>query len=182
MSAPAGALALTDALAPGEPALPAAEAPSVVSGAAAAPTIRVTGLLVEDDRILLVKEHLRERTHWNLPGGRLEAGETMAEALRREMREETGLAVSVGDLLYVTDRFRSLGNQTVDMSFLVRRTGGHTLAGVVTGKDGETLSAVRMVPIRELELYGFDAKFARLVRAGFPHRGSYQGDFHAFYG
>lgn len=33
------------------------------------PRVRLTGILLEDDRILLVKETLRERSRWNLPGG-----------------------------------------------------------------------------------------------------------------
>lgn len=34
------------------------------------PRVRLTDILLEDDRILLVKETLRERSRWNLPGGR----------------------------------------------------------------------------------------------------------------
>ncbi len=59
------------------------------------PRIRLTGILVEDGKVLLVKEVLRERSRWNLPGGGLEPGETIEAGLIRELREETGLAVRV---------------------------------------------------------------------------------------
>ena len=59
------------------------------------PRIRLTGILVEDGKVLLVKEVLRERSRWNLPGGSLEPGETIEAGLIRELREETGLAVRV---------------------------------------------------------------------------------------
>lgn len=145
------------------------------------PLVRLTGILIEDDEILLVQESLRERTNWNVPGGKLEFGESIREGLRREMREETGLDVEVGDLLYVCDRFRSLGDQVVDMSFIVRRRAGALISGRVVDAEGETLKAVRMVPISLLTSYGLSERFAELAAAGFPGRGSYQGDFHEFY-
>lgn len=75
------------------------------------PRIRLTGILLEDDRILLAKEALRERSRWNLPGGALEMGETVEEGLRRELREETGLdMVALDDLaaFRLSERFARL--------------------------------------------------------------------------
>ena len=43
--------------------------------------VRVTGVLVEDGEILLVRQRLSERRSWSLPGGRLERGETLAQGL-----------------------------------------------------------------------------------------------------
>jgi len=64
---------------------------------------RVAGVAVVDDRVLL---HRSEHDDfWALPGGRLEVGETMTEALRREMREEVEVDVEVGRLLWVIENF-----------------------------------------------------------------------------
>lgn len=61
----------------------------------------VYGVAVKDQRILLTR--LSARAHrpgaWTLPGGGIDHGETPAQALRREVAEETGLAAEVGDLI-----------------------------------------------------------------------------------
>jgi 8-oxo-dGTP diphosphatase len=69
-----------------------------VSGTA----IPCVGAVIRDDegRLLLVKRgHEPGAGLWSLPGGRIEPGETDAEALVREMREETGLEIEPGPLL-----------------------------------------------------------------------------------
>lgn len=58
--------------------------------------ISVKAALVDGDRVCLL---LNERDQWELPGGRLEAGESPEACLAREVREETGLEVSVDGLL-----------------------------------------------------------------------------------
>ena len=60
------------------------------------------GAVIRDasGRLLLVQRANEPgRGLWSLPGGRVEDGETPAEACVREVREETGLEVSVGELL-----------------------------------------------------------------------------------
>ncbi len=64
--------------------------------------IPCVGAVIKDDRgrLLLIKRgHDPGAGLWSLPGGRIEPGETDAEALVREMREETGLEVQAGPLL-----------------------------------------------------------------------------------
>ncbi|MDZ4938597.1 NUDIX domain-containing protein, partial [Clostridium perfringens] len=66
--------------------------------------VRVTGILIEDERILLVKQSVSSERGWSLPGGRVEQGETLEEAMVREMEEETGLTTKVKKLLYLCDK------------------------------------------------------------------------------
>lgn len=55
------------------------------------PRLRVSALLRWEDRILLIRHEKNGREAWLLPGGGVETGESLLEALRRELREEVGL-------------------------------------------------------------------------------------------
>jgi 8-oxo-dGTP diphosphatase len=59
----------------------------------------------EQNRVLVVREApLETRSHvgqYQIVGGRLDSGETFEDALRREVREEVGLEVEIGEPLYV---------------------------------------------------------------------------------
>lgn len=54
---------------------------------------------MRDGELLLIRRRNDPaRGRWSLPGGRVEAGELLADALVREVREETGLQIAVGEL------------------------------------------------------------------------------------
>ena len=63
--------------------------------------VAVGGVVVNDDgRILLVKNICRGI--WEYPGGQVEVGENLIEALQREIREESGIEVQVGEMFCVS--------------------------------------------------------------------------------
>ncbi len=69
-----------------------------------APRVGVGGVIVEGGRILLVKRAKAPSAGlWAIPGGGLELGETVPEAVRREVREETGLEIDTGEVATVVD-------------------------------------------------------------------------------
>ena len=148
------------------------------------PIVRPTGILIEDGKILIVKQEVSERRHWSLPGGALEYGETIEHCLVREIKEETGLDVKVKDMLYICDRFRQLDNHIVHITFLVERVGKKSRVMNWQHKDVDVkkIREVKMILVDKLTDYGFSQKFYQLVKDNFPNRGSYQGDFHKFYG
>jgi 8-oxo-dGTP diphosphatase len=94
------------------------------------PFVGVGAIIVEKDRVLLVKRgHPPLAGEWSIPGGVLEVGEMLREAAVREAMEETGLKVEPTDLLGVYDRvLRDADERTlyhyVLIDFLCRRISG----------------------------------------------------------
>lgn len=68
--------------------------------------IRVYGLLVEDGKVLVCDEERFDKRFTKFPGGALEFGEGMRDALVREWMEETGTRIEVTEHLYTTDFFQ----------------------------------------------------------------------------
>lgn len=92
-------------------------------------------IILHADHVLLVKA--RDKNHWQLPGGRLESGESPVEAVVREVREETGLRARV---VRLTGRYRR-EDGTLARVYCARARG--KLSG-----GGREIVDQRWVPIR----------------------------------
>jgi 8-oxo-dGTP diphosphatase len=69
------------------------------------PVVGVGGVVIDRDRALLIRRGSAPlKGEWSIPGGTLELGETSREGVRRELGEETGLSVRVGELIEVFER------------------------------------------------------------------------------
>jgi 8-oxo-dGTP diphosphatase len=88
----------------------------------------VSGLIVREGRVLLVRRGKDPfRGYWSLPGGGVEPGETLREAVRREVREETGLDVRVGAVAGYREGFEP--RHHVVIAFRAEVVGGQLRAG-----------------------------------------------------
>src|SRR6266702_535822 len=92
---------------------------SDLPGSPACFRIAVSALIFDEGRILLA--HRRDIDWWNLPGGGMEVGETVDEALRREVAEETGLEVEIEQLVGVYSKPQK---QEIVLAFRCNITGG----------------------------------------------------------
>jgi ADP-ribose pyrophosphatase YjhB (NUDIX family) len=83
--------------------------------------IRVAGILIHNDQILLVRHEKNGNSYYLLPGGGMEYGETAAQALIREFKEEVGLSVDIGKLVMVQDSIPpNLHRQVLNLYFLAQ--------------------------------------------------------------
>lgn len=136
--------------------------------------VRVTGVLVENNKILLVKQKVSEKRNWSLPGGKLEQGETLEQGIIREMKEETGLDVEIIRLLYLCDVSAS-DNTLLHITFLLKRVDGDIK---LPTNEFETnpIYEVEFVPVSNLIEYGFNKRFVELAENEFLDSGVYAGD------
>jgi 8-oxo-dGTP diphosphatase len=104
------------------------------------PFIGVGAVIVEDGRVVLVRRRQAPLAgQWSLPGGAVELGETLEQAVTRETLEETGLHVRVGPVVDVLDRItRDAAGQVqyhyVLVDYLCWPKGGTLAAGSDVGE------------------------------------------------
>src|SRR5436305_10380238 len=118
------------------------------------PLVGVGAILLRRDRILMAergKEPLKG--WWSLPGGALETGESLAEAVRREVLEETGLEIRPLGVLEIFERImRDTGGRAeyhyVLIDYVCRVTGGTLRAG----DDAARVEWVRRADLSQLQI------------------------------
>lgn len=130
----------------------------------AAPLVGVGAVVIKAGRVLLVRRGREPlKGHWSLPGGLVELGERLLDAVIREVREETGLEVEPIELVEVLDRIHREENRVrfhyIIADYLCRVTGGKLQAA----SDAD---AVRWVEQAEWGALGLDPVAVRVIEAG----------------
>jgi mutator protein MutT len=87
---------------------------------AAGPMLTVVAALIESEGKLLVCQRRRGSAFevmWEFPGGKVKPGETDAEALRRELQEELGVAAKIGSEIYRTQHIYKEMIEPIELVF-----------------------------------------------------------------
>jgi 8-oxo-dGTP diphosphatase len=84
------------------------------------PFVGVGGVVIRNGSALLIRRGAPPlEGQWSIPGGMLETGETLIEGVRRELLEETGLEVRVGELIEVFERINPDASGKTQFHFIV---------------------------------------------------------------
>jgi 8-oxo-dGTP diphosphatase len=132
------------------------------------PIVGVGAIVLDGDRILLVRRANEPlKGEWSVPGGAVEVGETLAAAVAREVREETGIDVDVGPIVDVLDRISlDADGRTrfhyVLVDFVCRPTGG-------TPASGSDADAVAWARVSEMREYGVADGTVRVIEKAIDH-------------
>jgi 8-oxo-dGTP diphosphatase len=121
------------------------------------PQIAVGAIIVRDDALLMVKRaHDPGRGLWSIPGGRLEHGEYITDALTREVKEETGVDVAVGDMVGILE---VVGDpHYVVLDFLAEP------AGDAPPRAAQDAAEARWVPLDDVAALDCTPRFVETLR------------------
>ena len=128
----------------------------------------VGGVVLIDGRVVLIrrgKEPLRGR--WVIPGGTVELGETLQEAVVREMQEETGLLVAPREVVLVFDRIQREG-PSAEYHYVIIDYACEYVSGEL--KAGSDADEVALVAPEELDRYDLPPQARDLVVDVFRRR------------
>jgi 8-oxo-dGTP diphosphatase len=76
-------------------------------------TVRVSGIIVRDNTLLLIAHKKKGEIYWLLPGGGIKYGESLSHALKREFREELGIGIEVNAMALICDSIEPHGKRHI---------------------------------------------------------------------
>jgi 8-oxo-dGTP diphosphatase len=116
------------------------------------PICAVGAIVLEKGEVLLVRRnHAPALGQWSLPGGRVEWGETLREAIAREVREETGIDIEVEGLAGIAERILPDDEGKTEYHYVILDFWARPKSRDLT--PGDDASEARWVPVGELNDY-----------------------------
>lgn len=114
--------------------------------------IRVCGICTQQDGLLLINHSgIHTGGFWAPPGGGIEFGESLEMCLQRELMEETGLRISVGDFAFICE-YIHLPLHAIEIFFKINVEGGILSAGIDPEMaDNQIIKEVGFIPWKEID-------------------------------
>jgi 8-oxo-dGTP diphosphatase len=128
--------------------------------------VGVGGVVISNGRALLIRRGGPPlEGQWSIPGGMLEVGETLLEGVRRELLEETGIEVRVGELIDVFERINLDGDGRTRYHFVVLDYLCEAMSG--EARAGSDVTDVAWAATSELANYSLSETATRVILKAF---------------
>ena len=129
----------------------------------ARPVLGAAAVVIHDRRVVLIRRgKAPDAGEWSIPGGAVELGESIEAALRREVREETGLEIAVGRFLDVYERIERDADG-VRFHFVVLDYAATAVGGTL--RAGDDAAEVALADPADLDRYGVADSIRRVIAA-----------------
>lgn len=126
------------------------------------PVIAVGAVVVHKNRILLIRRGKEPaKGEWAIPGGRVELGETMREAVAREILEETCVSIRPGELVYFFETIQPDSDGKIRFHYAIF----DFMAEYLTGEPnpGDDAAEARWVSVADANTYNLNIKTRDLL-------------------
>jgi len=128
----------------------------------ARPVLGAAAVVMHEGRVLLIRRgQPPDEGAWSIPGGAVELGEPVADALRREVREETGLEIAVGAFLEVFERIERDDDGAIRFHFVVVDYAATVVGGTL--RAGDDASDVALAEPGDLDRYALADSIRRVI-------------------
>ncbi len=118
------------------------------------PRVRVAGIVIQENSILLIQHIKNEKKYWLVPGGGVDWGESLEEALIREYKEETNLDIEVKDFLFFSEAISPDKNKhVINLYFLVKIKNDSETMKIGNETNLSDLKYVSKEEIQNIKLY-----------------------------
>jgi 8-oxo-dGTP diphosphatase len=130
------------------------------------PVVGVGGVVIAGGRALLIRRgNPPLEGEWSIPGGTLEVGETLLDGVKRELAEETGIEVRVGELIEVFERIFPDGEDQPKYHFVILDYLCEAIRG--TARAGSDVTDVAWAAESELQKFSLTPTATRVIKKAF---------------
>ena len=118
------------------------------------PRVRVAGIVIQENSILLIQHIKNEKKYWLVPGGGVDWGESLEDALIREYKEETNLDIEVKEFLFFSEAISPDKNKhVINLYFLVKIKNNSEIMEIGNETNLSDLRYVSEEEIQNIKLY-----------------------------
>ncbi|HEY3929795.1 MAG TPA: NUDIX hydrolase [Candidatus Koribacter sp.] len=130
------------------------------------PLLGVGAVIVHEGRVLLVRRASEPlKGEWSVPGGLVELGEKIVDAVKREAQEETGLVIEPGEVLELFDSIWRDAEGRFQYHYVLVDYLCRVISGTL--QAATDVSDARWVPEAQIGDFGLRETTMRLIRKGF---------------